>query len=155
MRHIPHFSPFKKHKRANYTRHSTFFTFKETQTSELCETFLIFHPSRNTNERIMRDIPHFPPFKRHKRANCARHSSFSSLSRTDFGRTRPGEKKKTRFNREKKAALSRYPLTPGTLKNMHHSRTKPQFHIPKSQKHLFFHTHARGRYYGSILLKLP
>ena len=61
MRDIPHFSPFKKHKRANYARHPSFVTFQETQTSELCETFLIFHPSRDTNERIVRDIPHFPP----------------------------------------------------------------------------------------------
>ena len=37
----------------------------------------------------------------------------------------------------------------------HTSRTKPPFPISTSQKTPFFHTHARGRYYGSILLKLP
>merc|ERR1712005_103363 len=100
MRDIPHSQPL-----------------QETQTSELCETFLILSPlkrhkranyaghssfstpSRDTNERIMRDIPHFQPlqetqtselcetflilnpFRRHKRANYARHSSFPTPSR--------------------------------------------------------------------------
>merc|ERR1712023_146350 len=75
-------NPFKRHKRANCARHSSFLT-----------------PSRDTNERIMRDIPHsqplqetqtnelcdtfliLNPFKKHKRANYARHSSFSTPSR--------------------------------------------------------------------------
>merc|ERR1712023_232263 len=47
MRDIPHFSSPKRHKRANYARHSSFFIPQETQTSELCETFLIFLPLEN------------------------------------------------------------------------------------------------------------
>merc|ERR1712137_1356384 len=70
-------NPFKRHKQANYARHSSFST-----------------PPRDTNERIMRDIPHsqplqetqtselcetffiLSPLKRQKRTNYARHSSF-------------------------------------------------------------------------------
>ena len=46
-RDILHFTSSKMHKRANYARHSSFFIPQETQTSELCETFLIFLPLEN------------------------------------------------------------------------------------------------------------
>merc|ERR1712023_524862 len=60
---------------------------QERQTSELRETSFILHPLRCTNKRIMRDILHFTSSKMHKRANYARHSSFSTPSRDTNERT--------------------------------------------------------------------
>merc|ERR1712023_419037 len=94
-------NPFKRHKRANYARHSSFSTPsrdtnerimrdvphsqppQETQTSELCETFLILNPFKRHKQtsELCETFLILDPFKRHKRANYARHSSFSIPSR--------------------------------------------------------------------------
>merc|ERR1712005_90958 len=78
---FPILNPFKRHKRANYARHSScsspsrdtneritrdilhLSTPSRDTTSELRETSFILHPLRCTNERIMRDIPHFQPLQ--------------------------------------------------------------------------------------------
>ena len=118
------FNPFKRHKQADYARHSLFSTpSRDTNEGVMRDILHFSSPSRDTNERITRDILHFTSSKMHKRANYARHSSFFIPQETQtselfetfliflplenwFWQNQSGENKKPK---KKTAALSGYP----------------------------------------------